>query len=463
MPNSDSEKTGRRRQTETDGLRKQQATHRRGTSSFEARFGRVILEHGIAAIPAGLFHFQRLLGLDAKHLWFVAYILSCKWDADLPYPSLNKMERCTGVDIQALYRYKKVLISQGYLQVYRRLTDKGGYDTDAYDFSDLFDRLEECIIAEQPQPNPIRADVPFPGAGESLAESGEIDSSFVARYGRVIVRYGVAAIPRGIFTYQRALGLTPQQVWFIGYILSFKWDAALPYPSIEKMSVNTGYNRAYLHEIKASLVKSGYLRLVHRTNELGGQDTNAYDFSGLLDAIRAQLDAAKENKQAPLTGLASEANLISPEPEAVMRDIEPAARRRSRLAAQARASKIASQKVEENQSNPGIIDPTGVGINGHTHPFGNGHTEVGISGHTPATINQYTPPGITRQTGPAITGQRAVGINKQTDPVLPAKPAHLSQGTQRQVSQHQHELETIQTDKLKRNEFESALSIGKFR
>src|SRR5690348_16775791 len=91
----------------------QQSNHRRGVSSFEARFGRVILEHGIAAIPAGLFHFQRMMGLDAKHLWFIAYILSCKWDADLPYPSLNKMERCTGVDIQALYRYKKALIGQG--------------------------------------------------------------------------------------------------------------------------------------------------------------------------------------------------------------------------------------------------------------------------------------------------------------------------------------------------------------
>src|SRR5437016_4556221 len=31
--------------------------HRPG-SSFEARFGRVILQHGIAAIPSALFHYQ---------------------------------------------------------------------------------------------------------------------------------------------------------------------------------------------------------------------------------------------------------------------------------------------------------------------------------------------------------------------------------------------------------------------
>jgi hypothetical protein len=218
------------------------------------------------------------------------------------------------------------------------------------------------------------------------------------------------------------------------------------------MSTNTGYNRAYLHEIKASLVKSGYLRLVHRTNDLGGQDTNAYDFSGLLDAIRVQLDATKENKQASLTGLTSEPGLTPPEPEAIIRDIEPAARRRSRLAAQARASKIASLKAVEDQSNPGIIDQTRVGISEHTHPSGNVHIRVGINGHTLPDINQHTPPGINRQTNPPITRQRAVSINKQTDPVLSAKPAYLSPGTQREVSQRQHESETIQKEALKRDD-----------
>src|SRR4051794_37840456 len=247
---------------------------RRAGSSFEARLGRVILQHGVAAIPAGLYHYQGRLGLDAKHLWFVSYILSCKWDQDLPYPSLNRMEKRTGVEIQALYRYKKALTEQSYLHVIKRYTEQGGKDSNAYDFTGLFERLEELIAAEPSERNAIRSNsyVPDP------ADLAEVDSSFVARYGRVIVRYGVAVVPRAVFTHQRALGLTPQQVWFITYIFSFKWDTAMPYPSIEKMAFNTGYSRAYLHEIKSSLVAGGYLKLVHRTNELGGQDTNAYDF-----------------------------------------------------------------------------------------------------------------------------------------------------------------------------------------
>jgi hypothetical protein len=406
----------------------------RSSGSFEARFGRVILEHGISAIPAGLFHFQRLLGLDAKHLWFIAYILSCKWDADLPYPSLNKMERSTGVDIQALYRYKKALIGQGYLRVHKRFTETGGIDTDAYDFSTLFDTLEERIIAEQPQPNPIRAEGPAPASAEGL----EPDSSFVARYGRVIVRYGVAAIPRAIFTYQRALGLTPQQVWFVGYILSFKWDAALPYPSLEKMSVNTGYNRSYLHEIKASLVTAGYLHLVHRINDLGGQDSNAYDFSGLLDATRAQLEADRERK---------EEAAVQPRTNPVHAAPEPAARRRSRLAALARA-----QNGTNTTSSADINQQTGAGITKQTRPATNGHTPSGIKGQIGAGINQQTGTGITEQTGYAIDEQMEAGRNGQTDPVSRHRPTPVAPGRQGQVSRARHESETIHPDQKNRSD-----------
>jgi hypothetical protein len=105
----------------------------------------------------------------------------------------------------------------------------------------------------------------------------------------VIARHGVTAVPRAIFTHQAILGLTPQQVWFITYIFSFQWDTSLPYPSIRRMATVTGYSSVQMHNIKAELVKAGYLSLVRRRDDLGGQDTNAYDFSGLLEAIRTLL------------------------------------------------------------------------------------------------------------------------------------------------------------------------------
>lgn len=187
-------------------------------SSFEARFGRVILQHGIAAIPSALFHYQGEIGLKAQHVWFIAYILSHKWDEDLPYPSLSNMARCSGVTLRNIQFIKSDLCRAGLLQVTERYTGKGGRDSNAYDFSGLFAHLEEILSGEPDAPNKVREDTPLPLYASSAAESNEMDPSFVARFGRVIARRGVAAVPRAIFTHQKALELSPQQVWFISYI-----------------------------------------------------------------------------------------------------------------------------------------------------------------------------------------------------------------------------------------------------
>ena len=52
------------------------------------------------------------------------------------------------------------------------------------------------------------------------------------------------------------------------------------------MASLTGYSLSQIHEIKGELVRAGYLNLINRSNSEGGQDTNAYDFSGLLEAVR---------------------------------------------------------------------------------------------------------------------------------------------------------------------------------
>ena len=262
-------------------------------SSFEARFGRIILQHGVAAIPSALLHFQGRLKLSSQQVWFVSYVLSHKWDDDLPYPSLKKMERNTGICERHLRRIKGALCVRGLLAVYPRYGEQGRRDTDSYDFAGLFGRLEKLIVADAPLPNAIRSEeVPPAGPADLVG----LDPSFIARYGRVIARRGIAAVPRAIFTHQAALGLTPQHVWFISYIFSFQWDTSLPYPSIRRMATTTGYSSVQLHNIKGELVEKDYLRLVRRRDEQGGQDTNAYDFSGLLEAIR---DCLKAETPAP--------------------------------------------------------------------------------------------------------------------------------------------------------------------
>lgn len=354
----------------------------RSGSSFEARFGRVILQHGIAAIPSALFHYQGNIGLKAQHVWFISYILSHKWDEDLPYPSLSNMARCSGVTLRNIQFIKSDLCRAGMLQIAERYTGKGGRDSNAYDFSGLFTHIEQLLSEEPDAPNKIRTDPPAPVPVPNTADPDDPDPSFVARFGRVIARRGVAAIPRAIFTHQKALGLTPQQVWFISYIFSFQWSTALPYPSINKMVQHTGYSRAHLHTIKAELVSAGYLCLVHRSNDQGGQDSNGYDFSGLLDAIRAQLqpdelltqDTSEDQEPDSQRGK----HLFSP--------------RRGQVAARHRAD-ARTAGIEDSSSNrPYESQQTGVYEIEQTGGYESQQIETYESQQTPPNEEGHTPP-----------------------------------------------------------------------
>ena len=87
------------------------------------------------------------------------------------------------------------------------------------------------------------------------------------RFWSVIIKRGVSPAPNALYDYQSELKLTAQEVWFIMYILSFKWSGSLPYPSLEKMSRKSNISSPTLHSYKKSLVNKGYLEIVNRTNE----------------------------------------------------------------------------------------------------------------------------------------------------------------------------------------------------
>jgi hypothetical protein len=108
---------------------------------------------------------------------------------------------------------------------------------------------------------------------------------FLARFGSVILSGGIAAVPRALYYYQAELGLLPQEVWFVGYILAHRWTAELPYPSLRKMARRTGVTYQMLHRYKNSLIAKNYLEVLPRTRQNGGRTTNSYDFTGLFQAI----------------------------------------------------------------------------------------------------------------------------------------------------------------------------------
>ncbi len=411
-----------------------QAPRNPAGSSFAARFGRAILKHGIAAIPSALFHFQGKLGLSAQQVWFVSYILSHKWDEELPYPSIAQMSRCTGVSDRMLRYRCNELHHLGYLQMYPRFLESGGQGSNYYDFGSIFARLEEIIAQEPPRPNAIR-DGDGDGDGERPAMQvvpGQGDSSFLARYGRVILGYGIASVPRALFTHQKALDLSAQQIWFTCYILSFQWESALPYPSINKMAERTGYSKQQIHAVKGELVAKGYLRIERRLAEGGGNDTNLYDFSPLFDAIRSQLEPVPhdaENRQGGSAG-SDESTEAAELSESGLGDSSPAApmprRHRPSQPKYARTAFIpAPASVLESKVSTDEIDGAAMGL-------------------TRGTAIRFT-------TRPAteLSTRPATGLTGEAETELPrgVKPASTRPLKQALPERRKHSLPKVETSK----------------
>lgn len=76
------------------------------------------------------------------------------------------------------------------------------------------------------------------------------NKKFIARFGEVILRNGIASIPNAIFSFQKDLGLKVGETWFIAQILRFKWSTELPRPSLRKMAAYTGVSTRTLHNYK---------------------------------------------------------------------------------------------------------------------------------------------------------------------------------------------------------------------
>ncbi|HET7075860.1 MAG TPA: hypothetical protein VFM49_00285, partial [Chloroflexia bacterium] len=124
--------------------------------SWEARYGQVILQDGVAAIPSALYYYQGQLDLSAQEVWFVSAILACKWTSDLPHPSLKKLAAQAGVGEQWLRELRARLEQRGYLQVLAQHDARGSQQANRYDFAGLFARLEACILADPPAANAIQ-------------------------------------------------------------------------------------------------------------------------------------------------------------------------------------------------------------------------------------------------------------------------------------------------------------------
>jgi hypothetical protein len=225
-------------------------------------------------------------------------------------------------------------------------------------------------------------------------------------------------------------------VWFVSYIFSYQWKKALPYPSIVKMSARTGYITVQLHEIKASLVELGYLRLVPRSTKYGGRDSNAYDFSGLFDALRAHLQ--RDNSQGKRTSRKDEA--LASQPTARSRP----SRRRGRVAAQLATQKRRSGEGDSSLREEGDAELAWVGDAELSEQSDSQFIWEGGAEQSWESDARFVV-----ESGTEFTEEND---SRLTDHINRRAPSRVTPGLQKRVAQGLHNVEAIQEEKKRRDD-----------
>lgn len=136
------------------------------------------------------------------------------------------------------------------------------------------------------RPDPT-TDAPAEPVAVPAGEARRAGSSFDARYGKLIRTAGIGTVPFALFYYQAELGLQPQEVWFITYVLAHRWTSDLPFPSLAGMARHSGLTKRALRNYKDSLVAKGFLIVHERRRPDGGTTSHGYDFSPLFDRLDA--------------------------------------------------------------------------------------------------------------------------------------------------------------------------------
>jgi len=126
------------------------------------------------------------------------------------------------------------------------------------------------------------------------------------KWGKPLMNSGWTAFPSVILEKQHALGLTAMDVNIILYLSTHWWEAERkPYPSKKTIAQALGVTPRTIQKRIAALEQMGFVTREYRPHELKGNDTNIYDFSGLIEAAEPfaldkleEIDAAQNAKEA---------------------------------------------------------------------------------------------------------------------------------------------------------------------
>lgn len=121
------------------------------------------------------------------------------------------------------------------------------------------------------------------------------------KWTKPVMAAGWTAIPSVLLEQQQALGLSAMEINILLHLIRHWWKKDdLPYPSKQTIADCVGVDRRTVQRHIEQMEKRGLIRRAHRFHPSGGQQSNFYDFSGLIKALvplAKEAIAAKEERR----------------------------------------------------------------------------------------------------------------------------------------------------------------------
>jgi len=130
------------------------------------------------------------------------------------------------------------------------------------------------------------------------------------KFGEQVIQCGFTIVPSVLLQCQERLGISGQQLAILIHLLDYWWDpASKPWPSKEKIADRMQISTKQVQRHMRALEQAGYVRREERYNARGGQTSNSYDLTGLVQKMKLlgeelhsaskQADAIKSGAQRP--------------------------------------------------------------------------------------------------------------------------------------------------------------------
>jgi hypothetical protein len=120
------------------------------------------------------------------------------------------------------------------------------------------------------------------------------------KWTKTLMDAGWTVIPSVILDRQQALGLDPTDVNILLHLAKYWWEKErLPYPSKKAIAECMGVSESTVQRRIASMEAGGLIERVYRfSGKHKGQQTNAYDFAGLIkEATPYAVEALKAREK----------------------------------------------------------------------------------------------------------------------------------------------------------------------